>query len=158
MQNKAWIKAGLLAAGVSILLQLLGTISCLKCALWPIYCTSWFLVPLTCGFLASTWATLARDDLREAAIQGALAGLVLGVLSGIVSISITIISSVLNLSTVTFFNAIEENRNLTDYLPINTLNFGTRIVFSTIGFVFGTFSNVILSVIGGIIKVALSKK
>lgn len=157
MKNTAWIKAGLVACGVSITLQVIGIIPCINCLLLPIKCISWLVIPLGNGYLAALWAGLEHDQFQEAATQGALAGIVLAIVGGAVSFIFLILGSLLQFSSQSMISAFGESSELFDMIPFTTFGIGTTIFFGCIGFFIGIVINVVLSTIGGIIRVALSK-
>jgi len=157
MEKSGWIKAGLLAAGISILLNLVSLVPCLGYLFFPFTCLAWFALPIAAGYFAAEWSKLGRDNYKEAAINGALAGIVLGVISGIVSIAISIAKSLLNLSTNTALSFMQENSELSEFMPA-TFSLGWTLLFGCVGIFVGVFVNVLFSTIGGIINIALSKK
>ncbi len=157
MSNSSWLKAGLLAAAVSIILSIIGMIPCIGCLFLPITCIAWFAIPIGAGYLAAEWADLKRDEFAEGAKNGALAGVVLGIASGSVSFVLNIIKSLLNLSSQTALTFLEENSEISDLFP-STLGIGTTLISGCLCFFFGVIMNVLFSTLGGIIKIALSKK
>ena len=157
MTKNGWIKAGLAAAAVSIVLNIIGLIPCINCLICPITCIAWFAIPMGAGYLAAEWSNLKRDEYKEGAINGALAGIVLGIISGIVSFGLNIIKSFFNLSSQTALNFLEENSEVSELIP-STLGIGGTLIFGCLGFFVGIVMNVLFSTIGGIIKIALSKK
>jgi len=157
MKNTAWIKAGLIASGISIILQILGIIPCIKCLLFPIQCIAWLVIPLGNGYLAALWADLERDQLQEAATQGALAGIILAIVGGAVSFIFLILGSLLQVGSQSIISSLGESSEFLDIIPFTTFGVGTTIFFGCIGFFLGIVINVVLSTIGGIIRVALSK-
>jgi hypothetical protein len=157
-ENKAWLKSGLAGAGVAIVLQILGIIPCVKCLILPITCVAWFIIPLVSGYLAATWAKVARDEFQKGAKEGALAGLVLGGVSGLVSIPIQMFSALINQGQNAALSALNDQEvDYTDYVDIPSGIVGAMICGS-IGCAIGLVIDVLLSALGGIIKVAMSKK
>ncbi len=59
MKDASWLKAGLLASGIAVLLRIIGAIPILGCLLCPISCLAFFVLPMGAGYLGG---------------QGALAG------------------------------------------------------------------------------------
>ena len=157
MSNSGWVKAGLLATAVSIILNIIGMIPCISCLFLPITCIAWFAIPMGAGYLAAEWSGLKRDEFSEGAKNGALAGVVLGILSGGVNFFLNIIKSLLNLSSQTALTFLEENSEISNLLP-STLGIGGTIISGCICFFTGIVLNVLFSTLGGIIKIALSKK
>lgn len=157
MSNSSWLKAGLLAAAVSIILSIIGMIPCISCLFLPIMCIAWFAIPMGAGYLAAEWADLKRDEFTEGAKNGALAGVILGILSGGVNFVLNIIKSLLNLSSQTALTFLEDNSEISDLLP-STFGIGSSLLFGCLCFFSGIVMNVLFSTLGGIIKIALSKK
>lgn len=159
MKNSAWIKAGLIAAGVDIVLSVLGAIPCIGCLVLPINCIAWLILPLGCGYLAAMWSNLKRDQYQEAVVQGALSGVVLGVIGGTVQIIISLISQALNLGAGTFTSLLSEQDNtFMQDMAFAPLGIGSTLLFGSVCCIAGIVLNVVLSILGGIIYVALSKK
>lgn len=157
-ENKAWLKSGLAAAGVAILLQIIGIIPCVGCFFMPINCVAWFVLPLASGYLAATWAKVARDEFQKGAVQGVLAGLVLGGVSGLASIPIQMVSSLINQGQNAALTALnDQDIDYTDYMNVPS-GLAGAVVCGSIGCVVGLLIDVLLSAVGGIIKVAISKK
>lgn len=162
IKNSPWLKAGLLAAGIDIVLTIINAFSslipCLGCLLFPIYCIAWLAIPLGCGYLAAMWSNLKRDQYQEAASQGALSGLVLGVVGGAVSLIVQLIFSALNLSAQSALSLFSEQENgalsQLSFLPVSI---GSTVVCGSICCLIGILLDVLFSVLGGIIYVALSK-
>jgi hypothetical protein len=158
MKNYNWLKAGLLAAAVSVTLQFLGLIPCVNCLICPFTCVAWFVVPFGSGFLAATWARLKRDQFQEAAVQGALSGLTLGIISGIGTIVIQLISSLLDLSTQTLSSLAEENESYLSSFITVPVGLGGALFCGSVACFIGIILDVIFSILGSIIKVAMSKE
>ncbi|MFC1780362.1 hypothetical protein ACFLY9_01570 [Patescibacteria group bacterium] len=158
MENKAWLKAGLIAAGVTVALQVIGLIPCISCLIWPITCVAWFVIPAGCGYLTAHWADLKRDQFQEALTQGALAGLLLGVIAGVGTIVTQMISSLLDLGTQTALSALEEQDALTSTFTTLPVGLGGALVCGSVACLIGIVLDVIFSAIGSVIKVAMSKK
>lgn len=82
------VKAGGIAAAVSLILALLSGIPFLGCLIWPLACLGWFLIPAGAGVGYGYFAP-GKEDLAQSALGGALAGgfggLVYGLMSGIMS-------------------------------------------------------------------------
>jgi hypothetical protein len=158
-KKSAWIKAGLIAAGVDIVLSILSEIPCISCLVLPINCIAWLILPIGCGYLAAMWSELKRDQSHEAVIQGALSGLVLGVVGGTVQLIISLISQALNLGAGTLTSLLSEQDNpLMQDLAFVPLGIGGTLIFGSVCCIAGIVLNVVLSIVGGIIYVALSKK
>lgn len=82
------VKAGGIAAAVSLVLALLSAIPLLGCLVWPLACLGWFLIPMGAGLGYGYYAP-GKEDMGQSAIGGALAGgfggLVYGLISGILA-------------------------------------------------------------------------
>ncbi|MDD3647109.1 MAG: hypothetical protein PHS44_01225 [Candidatus Dojkabacteria bacterium] len=159
MKNLSWLKAGLIAAGVAVMMQILNFASnfvvCIACISLPITCIGWLVIPLGAGFLSATWSKLEKDDFVEALKQGALAGLVLGIIVGTVSLIMNVLLSTLRIT------ALETADFLTNEDPTgllgNYMSFSFGLPFQVICCGGVIVMDMILSALGGIIKVALSK-
>ncbi|MBU0975901.1 MAG: hypothetical protein ABIE03_04270 [Patescibacteria group bacterium] len=160
MKNYSWLKAGLAAAGISVFMSLASYlssyISCIGCLILPITCLLWFALPLGAGFLAATWAKLERDQFSEAIKQGVLAGLVLGIISGAFSFALNIIASILNLSVLNSLDILG-NSDANSYLG-NYISYSFGLPLQALCCTAAVFLDMVLSTLGGIIKVALLKK
>jgi hypothetical protein len=157
-ENKAWLKAGLAGAGVAIVLQIIGIIPCVNCLIFPITCVAWFIIPLASGYLAATWAKVARDEFQKGAVQGVFSGLVLGSVSGLVSIPIQMVSILINQGQNAALSALNEQEvDYTDYMDLPS-GLAGAVICGFIGCGIGLVIDVLLSALGGIIKVAMSKK
>ena len=154
MFTKGWLKAGIIGTAVSIVLAVLGVIPFISCLICPITCVSWFVIPLFSGFLAATWDNVG-NDYTSAAKSGALAGLIIGIVSGFVSLILNVISSVFNFGLSSSYSYLED-QNLADFtfLPVGI---GGAIICGSIGFIFGIIINVVIALLGGIIKAAMNK-
>ena len=157
-ENKAWLKAGLAGAGVAIVLQILGIIPCVNCLILPITCTAWFIIPLASGYLAATWAKVARDEFQKGALEGVYTGLVLGGVSGLVSIPIQMVSTLINKGQNAALSALDEQD--VDYSSFVDIPAGMAgaMICGAIGCGIGIVIDVLLAALGSIIKVAVSKK
>lgn len=159
LKKSAWIKAGLLAAAIDIVLAILGAIPCIGCLFAPINCIAWLVLPMACGYLAAMWSDLKKGDSQGAAIQGALSGLVLGVIGGTVQLIISLISQALNLGASTAMSMFEDQDNaLMQEMAFLPVGIGGTLVCGSICCLAGIVLNIVLSILGGIIYVALSKK
>jgi len=153
MKNNSWLKAGILASIVSVCLSIIGLIPCIGCLIWPITCTSWFLIPFIAGYLAALWKNLKRDQFEEGAKQGALAGLTISVIVGSLNACISFIRS----SEGTALSFLNNENFLEEYMPTSLERIGATAFGLLIGCLCGFFFNILFATIGGIIKVALSK-
>ncbi len=81
---RPWLKAGLIGAGIMIVLSLMNMVPFLSCLTFPLQ----FLAYLGVGGLAAA-LMLPRRDTGPAAGQGALAGLIASLASGLVSLILT---------------------------------------------------------------------
>jgi len=158
IKKSAWIKAGLIAAGIDIVLSVLGAIPCINCLVLPVNCIAWLVLPLGCGYLAAMWSDLKRDQYQEAAIQGALSGMLLGFIGGIAGAIINLISQAFNLGVSSTMSLFEEQQDqyLSDlaFLPVGI---GGTLICGSVCCLLGIIINVALSALGGIIYIALSK-
>lgn len=157
MKNNSWLKAGILASIVSICLSMINLIPCIRCLIWPITCTSWFLIPFIAGYLAALWKNLKRDQFEEGAKQGALAGLTISVIAGSLNLCINFISSLISSSAGTALSFINNENYLEEFLPASFVGIGGSLIALFIGCLCGFFFNILFATLGGIIKVALSK-
>jgi hypothetical protein len=78
-----WLKAGLIGAAVTVVLQLLGIIPCVGCVTWILGYVAYGCV----GALAAYWMPPRRQP-GPAAGQGALAGAIAGAIGGAVGLLI----------------------------------------------------------------------
>lgn len=85
-----WLKAGLIGAGVLVLINLLGLIPYLGCLALPLTLIAYLGV----GVLAASYQPAPRQA-GPAAGQGALAALVAGIIGGLVSWALTLIQAAL---------------------------------------------------------------
>lgn len=80
------IKAGGIAAGIGLVLAVLGAIPFIQCLVIPLLCVAWFALPIAAGMLYGYY-TPGKETTGESALGGALAGgfggLVYGILNGI---------------------------------------------------------------------------
>jgi len=157
MKNNLWLKTGILASIVSICLSMINLIPCIGCLIWPITCTSWFLIPFIAGYLAVLWKNLKRDQFEEGAKQGALAGLTISIIAGSLNACISFISSLIHSSAGTALSFLNNENFLEEYLPTSLERIGATAFGLLIGCLCGFFFNILFATIGGIIKVALSK-
>lgn len=81
---RPWLKAGLIGAGVMVVLSLLSMVPFLSCLAFPLQ----FLAYLGVGGLAAAYM-LPRRETGPAAGQGALAGLIASLASGLISLVVT---------------------------------------------------------------------
>jgi hypothetical protein len=168
MENKTWLKTGLIAGGtyaflstISTILGLIPAMQVINCCLSPIICIMWITFPVATGYLTAMWSNLSKGDTMEAAKQSALAGLILALISGTVSILTGVISTVLGWSTqMDVFSGLQrQGLEIPAYIPM-TVGSGVLVtlVSSTVCCLFGIVKDVILSILGGIIYTALKNK
>ncbi len=162
MNKNSWIKAGLLASCTMILIRIIGIIPCLNCLFIPITCLAWLIVPLGTGYLTALWSELDRNQYDKAAIQGALSGLILGVSEGISIIIIFIFQFFFSFTSNSWLNVLENNQELFGFFNnSNQLSgIGTLFLIGGFGIISGfimIIKDVFFSIIGGIIRTALSK-
>jgi hypothetical protein len=80
----AWLKAGLIGAGVLVLLNLIGLIPLMACVTLPLYFLTYALI----GVLTAAFMPAPRTA-GDAAGQGALAALLAGIVDGITGMIIS---------------------------------------------------------------------
>jgi len=115
MENKSWLKAGLIGAAISSVLSLFSVIPIIGCLMIPILCITWFLVPGGAGFLAAKW-TKTNGNTGLGAKQGVLAGITVGVIGGFVSFILSMITSLINAGSSTMTSYFNEDTDLS-FLP-----------------------------------------
>ena len=81
---RPWLKAGLIGAGIMLMLSLLSMVPFLSCLAFPLQ----FLAYLGVGGLAAAYLPPRRETGRAAG-QGALSGLIASLASGLVSLILT---------------------------------------------------------------------
>ena len=81
---RPWLKAGLIGAGIMVVLSLLSMVPFLSCLAFPLQ----FLAYLGVGGLAAAYLPPRRETGRAAG-QGSLAGFLAGLASGLVSLILT---------------------------------------------------------------------
>ncbi len=84
----SWLKAGLIGAGILLVLNLIGIIPILNCLTLPLGLVAYFAI----GALAASYLPPRRES-GQAAKQGALAGMVAGFGGGLTSLVIGIIQA-----------------------------------------------------------------
>lgn len=95
-----WLKAGLIGAGVIVVLQIVGLIPCVGCFTWILGYVAYGCV----GALAAYWMPPVRTA-GPAAGQGALAGLIAGAIGGALGLVISVLSTAV-LGTAGFLSQI----------------------------------------------------
>lgn len=168
MENKAWLKTGLIAGGTYAILSTFSTIlglipglNVINCCLSPIICIMWITFPVATGYLTAMWSNLNRGDTMEAAKQAALAGLTLALISGTVSILTGVISTILGWGTqVDVFSELQrQGLEMPSFLPMGVgSGVLVTLIGSTICCLVGMVKDVILSILGGIIYTALKNE
>lgn len=154
--NINWLKAGLFMAAISIVINLLGQVPIINCMIIPFSCISWLALPFLAGFLATKWSKVERDDFSSALKQGLLAGLTFGLIAGFVNLFVGLMFSLLNISATSMYSFLQDEGaadmlgNFT-FLQIGIIG---QLVCSAFGFII----NVAISILGGIMQVALSKE
>lgn len=82
------VKAGGIAAGIGVVLAILGAIPFLNCLVFPLLCLGAVLLPIGAG-MGYGYFTPGREEMTQSATGGALAGgfggFVYGLVNGIVS-------------------------------------------------------------------------
>ena len=158
--KSGWLKAGLIAGVVAAVLAIGGKIPCIGCLFCPINCIAWFALPLICGYLAGLWSHLSRDEYKEGAMNGALAGVVLGIIGGGISFILTVVFAAINIGGGTVANVFGNSQadSLDKYLTFLPVGIMGSIILGILMFFVGLVWDVLLSTVGGIINVALSKK
>lgn len=96
---RPWLKAGLIGAGVMIVLSLMNMVPFLSCLSLPLQLFAYLGV----GALAAAYM-LPRRETGPAAGQGALAGLLAGLASGLVALILTPISFAMQGGTAAMIN------------------------------------------------------
>ena len=151
----SWFKSGLLFSGISVIIFTLSQIPFISCLICPLSCFSWLVLPFLTGFISVKWAEVKSNNFNEAIKQALFAGLTFAFVSGVINLVIGIIFSFFSMSVTSMYSLLDE-RNNSEMLS-NFALFPIGAIGQFVCFIVGFIMNVIIAIIGGIIKVALSK-
>lgn len=156
MLNKPWLKAGLIGAGVMIVIRILGMIPCVNCLICPIACFAWILVPMGTGYYAAQLAGI-KNNLEKAAKQGALSGMLVGVIGGGVTYILTILSSIFNFGINMNLPGLQNADDRFNNLVSTQSTLLTTIIVGFMGWIISIVLYSVFSILGAIIKSSLKK-
>jgi hypothetical protein len=134
------VKAGGLAAGIGLVLALLGKIPFIGCLFVPLICLGVFALPIGAG-MAYGYFTPGKETMGQSALGGALAGGFAGFVYGL-------LNGLLNAATGGIAGAINQIEGM-ENIPVETtgLGFGS-LLFSVC---FSVLGGLLFGAIGGVL-------